>query len=577
MRSNVSTTLDYDEHTLEAIADSADQISRVKKWFEESKKARESQSERWRKNEKLYYGQHWVETQKDSRTKLVYNFPLSVVETTMPIIADHLPTVDIMPKEQDDVMFADMVQSRFDQLADQSGLYDKILLTVKDSLIYSNGYLEVLPELDENGSLTGISVNVPDPYTVFPHYFATTMENANYIIFATPMHVNEIEQQYDVQVTPEGNLDDYRSFQTAVDDETREGDDMALVIECFSYDPDRETYPNGRFTAIAREQLLIDEPLELSRIPYFMVGNYKSAHTWYGIGEPDLVRTQTKTLNEVMSSIADNIREAGNPIRKMTPRFVAKNPLGINPHAGGKVVVDDPKDLTWDAPPSIPGYVQNYIQQTSVMMDAVTGVHDVTQGRQPTGVTAASAIAALQEAAQTRIRYKITKEISTMIKDVGNYVVDLIQTYDDQILSLRERYSGGDFEFKEFNPQAVDEKTGKTFSEGQFDITVATGFRQPSGRLAAEERALKLYELGVYGVEDIVMALNEPNKQDLIERFYKRQQEAQMQQQGGEQIPPEVIEQFQQLVEIAQPGTPEEEQLREMMEQYPELQEIIQA
>lgn len=578
MSTNVDTTLEYTDDILEQIAVSADMVARVKKWFDEAKTAREAQTDRWRKNEKLYYGQHWTGSKNDSRTRLIYNFPLSNVETILPIISDHLPVVDVMPKNNSDVPFTDMIQIRFQQLADDAHLYDKIMQAIKDSLIYSNGYIEILPQLNANGSLTGLSVNIPDPYTVFPHRFATGLETANYVLFATPMHVDDIEHQYGVKVSPEGNLDDYRSFQSTEDEQLNKDNDMALVIECFSRDKDRENYPYGRFTAICRDKLLVDEPVELPRMPYFMVANYKSPHTYYGIGEPEIVRTQTKAINEIMSAIADNIRESGNPIRKMTQRFIAKNPNGFNPHAGGKVIVDDPHDLSWDAPPAIPGYVQYYIQQSILMKDAITGVQDVTAGRQPTGVTAASAIAALQEAAQTRIRYKIAKDITTFVRDIGEYCVRLIQIFDDQVTSLRSQTATGQHDFVEYNPQAVI--NGKTMAQADFIITVTTGIKQQTGRLAAEERAIRLYEMGIYGVEDVVMALNEPNKQELIERFYQRQQQQMAQQQqaaGGEQLPPEVVQQFDSLVSQALPGTPEAEQLENLIREYPQLQEAITA
>ena len=593
-------------HPIDSIVQTADTVQRIRKWFNEAKVNRDIRADRWRKNEKLYYGRHWEGVpSKKGQTKMVFNYPLSNIESVLPVVADFLPTVDIMPMESNDVSFAEMMTKRFTQISEVTHLYDKILGAVKDSLIYSNGFIEVMPDIsveEEDGEevvkFNGFNIETIDPYTVMPDPFATDMELkegvCRYIIFAVPMYLADIKAKYGVDVQSEGVLDEYRAFQVTDEDdragfqsEPSQGKDseMALVIECYYRDADEESYPNGRITAIAGDKLLVDEALEIPRIPYFMVGNYKSPHSFYGIGEPELVRTQTKATNEIMSSIADNIKKTGNPPLKISKRAQAELNKNITGQPGERWVSTTPEEINYAQPPSIPNYIQTFVQQVNGMQDSITGVQDVTQGRQPTGVTAAKAITALQEAAQTRIRYKITKEITKFIKDIGNYMVQLIQVYDTEIRSIRERSADGSYEFTQFDPETpldkdgnapnsvdFDPTTAKTLQDSNFDIEVAAGFKTPSGRVANEERALNLYQLGIYGIERIADALNEPNKQELIQEFYQRQGIAQGDQ---AQIPPELIEEVQALMEVATPGSSEEQRLAEILTEYPELQEAL--
>lgn len=568
--SNDSYLLDADQEVIEA---TVDRVADVKAWFEEAKTHRQIRDDRWRKNEKLYYGDHWHDS-GTSQTKMVFNYALSGVETALPNIADYLPTIDIMPREKDDIYFADMMQKRFNQIAELSKLFDKILDAIKDSLIYSNGFIQILPVVKDSGNLE-ITVEVIDPFTVFPDKWATGVgpDQCKRLIFATPMYVDDIEAEYGVEVVAEGAMDEYRAFQITTPDESTHNKDMALVIECFTYDEDGE-YPNGRFTAICGEKLLIDEDIELPSSPNFMIGNYKSPHAFYGIGEPELNRTQIKSINEVMSAIADNIRLTGNPLRKMSTRAKAKNPKRLTGKPGETVTVDDINEYSYENPPSIPAYVQHFVEQIQRMQDSITGYHDVTQGRRPVGVTSAKGIMALQESAQTRIRYKITKEITQFVKDIGNYIVDLIKIYDEEMVTIRERDTAGQYQFVQYNPMARydadgnEDKDGKLLEESQFDISVATGFRIPTGRMAKEEQALERFQMGVYGIEQVVEALNEPNKQELIESYYQRQG-MQMQEEGG--VDPEILEKFKELVGRAFPGTPEEDELNAMLTQHPEL------
>lgn len=579
------------------------QITKCEDWFNKSKRFMEPQRNRWRLNEKLY--QNDVEVPGPVKaTKLKFNLALAVVETEMPILSDYLPTFDVEPDGRDDVFFADMMQKRKSQIERQSKLKKKSLDVIKDSLIYSNGISQILPTLNEGSQLIGIDIKSVDPFTWFPDPNATGFEigkNAKFHIFATPMYVDDIREKYDVTVEAEGFIDEYSVFQF-VDKENKSekaaGADMALLKECYANDPDKETYPNGRVTLWANNIFISDTPLwedyksnedgYKPGIPYFMIGNYRTAHSLFGIGEPELIRTQVKALNQVMSNLAEVINKTGNPIRKITHALWTKLKSKIMGIPGEEVIVDRPDDLTWDVPPSIPAYTFNFVDLLLKLTDVVTGIHDVMEGKKPTGITAASAIAALQEAAQARVRYKITNEITEYIEDVGKYIIWLLQTYDNEVISIRNQNKAGEYDFTDYDPkgsydaaglQENDDKfnkeTAKTMKDSNFDIEVVAGARLPSGRIPAEERAITLFEKGIYGIEAAVNALSEPDKQDLIEDYYKREGLKQIVERQ-EQLN-EGFKEFEKLVDKALneteewQGSLEEEKMIDLLKQFPDF------
>ena len=219
-------------------------------------------------------------------------------------------------------------------------------------------------------------------------------------------------------------------------------------------------------------------------------------------------------------------------------------------------------------------------------MESITGVNDVTQGRSAKDLSG-RAIVALQEASQTRIRFKINNEIAKLTKEIGEFMVQMILTFDEEIRSIRERDAEGQFQFTDFNPMAVydadgnlegtpsfDPGTAKRLQDSEFDVDVTTGSRYAQGRVANEERALQLFEAGIYGIEEVVNALNVPDKQDIIQSWYVRNQ----------QVPPkQQVEQAEMMQEqlgqlVAQvmqegPGGPGEEALAQMVMQNPALTE----
>lgn len=575
---------------LDAIADTAERIPQIRDWLDRSKKSREQQADRWRKNERLYYGRHWPSPGKGSenQSRMVFNFPLAIVETILPIINDFQPTVDVMPKEKDDIFFAEMMQKRFQQIVEETDLYGKILHAVKDSLIYSNGFIQILPVLTDEGVFSGFDIQVIDPFSVVPHPYATDLglEYGEYFLFAVPMETSRIAREFDISVSADGRLDDYKAFQKTDDSGSTENDgDMALVIECYSNEQDQEKYPYGRHTVVVGDKLIVDEPLELYRMPVFMVSNYKSPHNFWGIGETDLVRTQTKAMNETFSAINENIRKMGFPIRKITQRAKGALLRPITGAPGEEITVVDPSDVTFESPPPIPGYIQNYIGQVGQFMEQITGVNDVTQGRKPGGVTSGRAIVALQEASQTRQRFKINKEVARLTKEIGEFMVQMILTYDEEIRSIRERDAEGQFQFTDFNPQVLYDADGNTegtteFNPGtakrlensQFDVSVTTGSRYAQGRVANEERAMELYQAGIYGIEEVVNALNVSDKQDIIQNWYVRNQMVPPKQQVemAESAQNQMGQAMAQAVEEG-PGGPAEEALVQMVVENPGL------
>ena len=75
------------------------------------------------------------------------------------------------------------------------------------------------------------------------------------------------------------------------------------------------------------------------------------------------------------------------------------------------------------APHTIPEYIFQFYGEMQKMIDQISGLHDVTQGRKPIGITAAKAISTLQEAAQTRIRLK-ERNLQVSLTQLGYLVVN---------------------------------------------------------------------------------------------------------------------------------------------------------
>lgn len=89
--------------------------------------------------------------------------------------------------------------------------------------------------------------------------------------------------------------------------------------------------------------------------------------------------------------------------------------------------------------PSAPADIITYIELCIKLVDMITGITDVSEGRKPTGITAAHAIAALQEKAQTVYREKIRNN-DLYLEEQGRMFISLGQNWYTE--ERRLRYEG---------------------------------------------------------------------------------------------------------------------------------------
>ena len=97
--------------------------------------------------------------------------------------------------------------------------------------------------------------------------------------------------------------------------------------------------------------------------------------------------------------------------------MLQQNPEGIRIEAGKHIVMPNRSSIVeWMQSWNMPAYMQSLPAMLVDFINRISGVHDASTGRKPGQVTAASAIAKLQEAAQSRVRFKVKSSIRGPIK-----------------------------------------------------------------------------------------------------------------------------------------------------------------
>lgn len=158
-------------------------------------------------------------------------------------------------------------------------------------------------------------------------------------------------------------------------------------------------------------------------------------------------------------------------------------------------------------------YLSVMEQKIDEMKDTASN-RDFNSGSSSGGVTAASAIAALQEAGNKTSRDMIAASYRAHT-EVNKMCIELMRQFYDETRSFRiVSANGTDYEFAEFNNQQIkDQLTGRDangvemYRRPVFDLKIKAQRKNPFSRMEQNERAKELYQMGFFNPDRAQEAL----------------------------------------------------------------------
>lgn len=211
-----------------------------------------------------------------------------------------------------------------------------------------------------------------------------------------------------------------------------------------------------------------------------------------------------------------------NAIAGATPRYFARDDAGINEdeflNLNNKIVHYSGQSLAEDKlrPIESAQLNGNYISVLQMKIDEMKETasnRDFSSGGASSGVTAAAAIAALQEAGNKQSRD--TNSGSYRADVQTNYmVIELIRQFYNEERSFRITGKGNDgrpsgYEFVQYSNKGIQDQVIPAAVPGAepmirrpvFDIKVSAQRRNPYNQLAQNEQAKEMYKLGAFNPE----------------------------------------------------------------------------
>ena len=254
-----------------------------------------------------------------------------------------------------------------------------------------------------------------------------------------------------------------------------------------------------------------------------------------GFGYIDVMKDTQTAIDEMNHAMDENIKLAAKP------RFLLSDAAGVNEEE----LADWSKDIVHVAggirdgilsplqTAGLQGNCISYRDARVAELKEISGNRDVSQGGTTSGLTAASAIAALQEAGSKLSRDMLKSAYRAFAKECY-LIIELMRQFYDEERVYRITGPTGQTEFVPFSgqvlrPQPVGMVGGVELGahEPVFDITVSAAKKSTFNRLSQNETAKECYQLGFFAPANADAALAALDMMDFegIEKVRERVQQ----------------------------------------------------
>lgn len=552
-------------------------VTKVKQMYQKSYDAKASLHSKWKKNYKAYNGELFDNQTPSFRSNEVSNYVFSTIETIKPIMLNDNPKTNVVPKDNNMYDKARVVQCILDNEWKRAKMFKKLHLINHMNLIYGTAILGIFWNSNDQNKLGNVEPIVISPFNFYPEPSATDLDKAEYCIYATYKKVSELckmfpDKSEEIKAQATSNVDENLMFGKEGSDF---GDNNVLCLECYmkdysvntyieeeindegikcKYEVKERKYPNGRRVIIAGDVLLEDGPNPYNDngdFPFVVLRCYPQYGTFWGISEVEMLISPQEHANRIMNGIIENALLNGNPWTIIDNNSgVEKNSLSNRP---GLVIRKNPgSEVKRDAPPPLPSYVQEIVNVLKNDMQEISGVFDVVKGERPGSVTAASAIQALNEQAQGRIRLKV-QFMEDFISEVGGLWIKRVQQFwiTQRTIRVAGKPIVSDLASK---PILLENGTSMQFItvsrdevDGDYDFDVFAGSTMQTNKSAIAQTVIQLAQTPAEDglpmldrqtvLENVIDTVTNINIKEVLDRFNARtQQQAEGQAQSDQML-----------------------------------------
>ena len=499
-----------------------DAVEEAKNKFEKYQAAKAPLEERIKSNQNWFKGRYATNQKADSgviepdaKSAWAFNSIINKHADAM----DNIPTANILPREESDVRAAETLSKVVPLTMEKCHFQKKYYDVWFDKLIAGGGIYKAYWDNSMSNGLGDINIIKIDPLNLFWEPEIEDIQDSESVFHLEYVKNKTIKENYPFM---DGKLTDNAMGEIASYDnaeaQNREHSDESVVFDWWY----KKT--NGTKTVVHLCKFCNGEVLWASentkqyketgyydhgRYPFVFDTLFPIKGTPFGFGYVDVMKSPQFVIDQLDDSIVKYAKMAGKP------RWFKKKSsnVDVNQYAdwsndfvevdGGNL--DD--NLRQIQLGSFPPFISNHWLNKIDELKETSGNRDFSQGATSAGVTAASAIAALQEAG-SKLSRDMIKTSYWAYEDIIAFVVELMRQFYTEDRYFRIEAPNGTESFVAFSNQDIrpvetpiinaDGSSDIAVRIPEFDYKIIAQKMSPFQRESQNQLAIQLYQLGVF-------------------------------------------------------------------------------
>lgn len=498
-------------------------------------------------NEDWYRLQHWQKQRHEiAKGKRATGWLFADIDNKHADFMDNFPECTVLPREQSDEQAAKDLTDILPVVLSRNNFKNVYSETCLYKLKNGTGIYSVMWDPAAAKGLGDICVQFVDALNLFWEPGIKDIQKSSNVFFVELINNNELKATYpdikELQNLSNPSIEVTRYLYN----DTVDTSDKSSVVNWYY------KVRNGNKTVLHYVRYVNDILLyssendpEYSDRGWYDHGKYPfvfdvlnpDAGTPFGFGLIDVGRETQEDIDELNSLVMQTTKRATRR------RYFIAEAAQVNEgefidfdkdivHVKGRL--DDA--LIKEIPvSSLSGAELNVYQNKVQELKEITSNKDVTTGSTSNSVTAASAIAALQESGNKTSRAMISKTYNAF-REVCELCIELIRQFYDIPRTFRVLGERGQYEYKSFDASALRGKATEEFGvsftgkDPEFDLEVRTYKSNPYSRAAQNQDAINFYNMGFFNPQNDIPSLAALNmlefegKEKVIETIQKNGQ-----------------------------------------------------
>jgi hypothetical protein len=414
---------------------------------------------------------------------------------------DNFPEPNILPRHEEDEEEAKSLSKIIPVQLEMSGFRRVYSRNWWVKLKHGGALYGVFFNSGADGGMGEVAIKDLNLLNVFWEPCITDLQESRFLFITSFVRTDELKQMYPKKnITSCGDEAQIKRMRHIWDEEVYR--DKSLVVDCY--------YKVGSAVHMAKftGDILLDSTEDRGMATLYDHGLYPvvadplfaSENSLFGAGFIDIMKNPQEYINKMDSIISKNAFVSGKV------RFIIKDNGGINEHeltdlssdiihAAGSVGEDSIRQF--QASP-LDSFIISHRKSKITELKEIAGNRDFQQGGASNGVTAYSAISALQQAGEKLSRDMIYESYEAY-RQIILMCVEIIRQFYFEPRFFRCRNDMGKSEYIVYsNGGLAVQEYGEGYRRPEFDVEVSVQKNSPYSKAEQNETAKQLYKLGVF-------------------------------------------------------------------------------